>query len=224
MNEEKHNKQLQDYMEENMSPGASEQVEELLETNPELKAEADQLGKINKELKTLGAELFKTRVAGWEEEYQKDPAKPAEGRLVSFNYRTVYAVAASIALLITAGYFLFLSPRGTNSDLFTDYYAPYEDMILERGEGSMSDLLTDAMKSYNQRDFINATDYFNKYLEDNPSDYAAWLYQGISQMETENYAESEASLLRAMEGSLVRDQSLWYLGLMYVKYGQYEKA
>jgi hypothetical protein len=31
-------------------------------------------------------------------------------------------------------------------------------------------------------------------------------------------------LLRAMEGSLVRGQSLWYLGLMYVKSAQYDKA
>lgn len=137
------------------------------------------------------------------------------------------AVAASVALLAVAGYFI-LNRGGMNaSELFLEHYDLYEAPSAFRGDGNPAlgeDSLktvayTEAFAAYKKGDFELAIPQFEEILAVYPDEKMVHLYLGLSQLELGAVDESilEFSVLADGGYSPFQQSARWYLALAYLK-------
>ena len=216
---------IQEYLDGNISGEDLQEFEQRMESDPEFRSEVESLQKVEKELGILGAESFINKVSQWESEYQEQESEDSTPvRSMDSPFKTYYAIAASLVLAVAAGYFLFFGSPASPESVYQEYYSPYEDMILERGDNTIQEQLLNGMKAYNEGRYSEATNYFSPYLEANPEDYRVWFYQGISQAETDMLEAALSSFEKAANDSMFRQQAQWYSALTWLKSGDSEKG
>lgn len=148
---------------------------------------------------------------------------------IEFPKRKVYYAAASIALLIATGgmVYEYSKPSLNNNAIYDKYFAPYEVSVTYRsGNEEVDRILIKALEEYENQDYRNAVQLFEKVLEKRSADFAANLYSGISLMETEKYQKATNSFQTIIthNNNLFIEQAKWYLAMCYIKTGQTKKA
>ena len=112
-------------------------------------------------------------------------------------------------------YLLFLN-QPTGSELYTDYYTPYEHVLSTRG--SSDEGLNKAMLLYESKDFKGANAQFDSLLAATPGFYELNFYRGITHIELENYDSAIRDLEAVLDqNSTLSNQAEWYLALIYLK-------
>jgi len=172
-----------------------------------------------------------------EEKPQTNTPAP-EAKIVKFGIRKVLAYAATILLLVSAG-FWFVNQQLFTQDHFATHFQPYEDVLTEDildelssfGFGEVSEeerlkALQACMELYNKKSFQLANITFKDYLKKYPNDFEAIFYQSLSQIELGKYKEaiSQLVILQKTDGFRFEKESTWYLALVYFKNQQPEKA
>jgi|GEM_PF-1653660 len=222
MEEESKAQLLQNYLDGKLTDQERKDFEEVLANDTDLNNEVVELQELELGLHSLGYDQFKNTVSEWEKDFQQ--STPKTTKIVQLRY--YFAAAASLALLIMAGYFLSnntLSPE----QLYANNYTPYEDMVIGRGSNSSTeaiDILTNGMNAYNQQDYQTASEKLNEYLVLMPTDYGISLYLGIAQMETGKNSEAEASFTIAQKDIKFAQQAQWYQAMLYLKINDTTKA
>ncbi len=201
---------IQEYLDGSMSQDEKLAFEGLMNTDAELAAEVTELRELEYDLKAAGVDSFRSKMDQWEQGYQKNQGKN--------RMRTFLAIAASIVVVLLAGYY-FTGQQGSSAEkLYAANFVPYEDMILTRGEPSATgSQLVDGMIAYNDGDYTIAAEHLEQFRITNPDNKAAALYLAISQTELGRYDAAERSFNIAMEDPNFRQQAQWYLSLMYIK-------
>jgi tetratricopeptide (TPR) repeat protein len=146
-----------------------------------------------------------------------------------FPKRKIYYAAASLALLIATGgiVYEYSKPPLNNSAIYSKYFAPYEVSVTYRsGNEEVDRILINALEKYENQDYKNAVQLFEKVLETRSNDIAANLYSGISLMETEKYQKATKSFQTIIthNNNLFIEQAKWYLAMCYIKTDHTEKA
>ncbi|MCO6475186.1 MAG: tetratricopeptide repeat protein [Phaeodactylibacter sp.] len=151
-----------------------------------------------------------------------------------FRLRHILSMAAAAALLLAAGYFLFLRPP-SNEALFAQHfdYLPSAvdtegvDRNLPSAYSENASPRARAMRAYETGDHQRARKLMEEHLSENERDAEARLYLGIvllGEGETEPAISNlEAALPNLPKPAYLRPAS-WYLGLAYLKNGQPEEA
>ena len=197
MEEESKTQLIQDYLDGKLTDQEKKDFEEVLAKDADLNNEVVELKELELGLHSLGYDQFKTTVNEWETDFQQ--STPKTSKIVQLRY--YFAAAASLALLIMAGYF-FSNNSISPEQLYANNYTPYEDMVIGRGNNSTTEaieLLTNGMNAYNQQDYQTASEKLNEYLGLMPTDYGIALYLGIAQMEIGKNNEAEASFTTALD-------------------------
>jgi len=170
--------------------------------------------------------ILKASFEGQEEDSQEQlPAKEQKGRQRFFSPKVV-AVAASVAVLLVAG-FIFLK-LNQNDQLYGNYYqGAYSSLDASqsiRSSEENADRKSTAFNLYNAERFNEAIEIFEQLVETdrdtNMMFYLAQSYMADNQHEKallffEELIENDTNL---------KLQSQWYLGLCYLKLDQKEKA
>ncbi|MBP6977600.1 MAG: tetratricopeptide repeat protein [Bacteroidales bacterium] len=142
--------------------------------------------------------------------------------LLSRPYRI--AAAASILLLLAATWFLFLTlSHPSNDKLFSNYYDSDQPLRMTRRSGTE---LVEALRNYQDKDFIQAIEQFNQILETDSRNSAVQFYASICYIETGQFDDAIRYLsdITSNTNSLYNKPAEWYLGLCYLKTGRTNEA
>lgn len=131
------------------------------------------------------------------------------------KHRWLYAAAAVLFLLALSVFSLFQSAT-TPEELFSQYYAPYHDVITSKSTVNNQELLN-GLFYYNIGDYRQAINLFNQGLQHNPNDHDLLFYLAGSHLAIGEYKRAIAiyELLHFVSlqyYSPVR----WYLALSYL--------
>lgn len=185
------------------------------------------VGNVHEEMK---AESFFS-ASETEEVMEKTTQKEATVRNISLFRRL--AIAASFALLLTAGWFLMNQQSSSPDQLFADNFAVHqdvlsleiEDRLAETGFGTNKEALATLQKgmdTYKAGDYQSAIDQFNAFETTAPEDALATyanFYKAIALLKTEYVSDAQKVLEKIIEQTAfpLLDDAKWYLALIYLK-------
>lgn len=213
---------IEDYLDGDLSGKQKTDFEAALKTNERLAFEFQLEKEISNALLDADILDFRAKLNDAQDEFKKENS-PAT-RVVHILKRNWAAAAAVIVLLVVAGTIFLANPGGySNEQLFNMYYKSGESVGITRsGNANM----VEALMSYHQGDFQKASQLFQELLENDPYNMALKYYNGIANMETENYSLSisEFQDIIADNNNLYIEYAQWYLGLAYLVRGDEEEA
>jgi len=167
-------------------------------------------------------------------------SKKSTGRVIRLGRRQSLAIAASFALLLVAGWWLFLKAP-TNEALYADFYNPYQDDLSEKiqldlsetGFADVEKTLLESMLSgldlYEKENYHEAIDVFARIENDNPGNrytLETRMYHAMSLLalgETDSCIEKLQQLVPLLDGKM-NSQASYYLALAYLKQNETDKA
>ncbi len=137
----------------------------------------------------------------------------------------IWAVAASITLILVGWIsfqFLFVD---SNEKLFTAYYETDPGLITAMS-GTDSYEFDRGMVDFKEGKYEEALALWQPLLEENPTGDTLLYFVAMANLELENYSESQESLELIIKGnpSEFKQDAEWYLALLYLRNGQTEKA
>ena len=176
------------------------------------------------------------------ESFFENTSTKKEAKIVAMNSRRnnkwLYAIAASVALL-AAAWWVFNNRTTTEVDtnsLYANYYKTEKnitnDLLINIGQDGGGGQLTTreenlryALDQFSHGAFENAEKYFSELNVEFPNDPLIVFYNGLCQMELENYDSAINFLNKAVENNTdYTDAAQWYLGLSYLKNNQINEA
>lgn len=166
-------------------------------------------------------EVRKQVVADNIQEKPVEQTKEKKGRVISLLRRPL-SIAASVALLITAAYFIYLS---FGSQSLYDQYNQHPSFSVTEMSAAPAYDLSRAETAFQQGNYEVTRTELSAYLAENPTDTMALLFQGICQLELDNFTQAER-IFSDIQAGTSDFQSLgeWYLALTYVKQEDVERA
>ena len=190
-------------------------------------------GEILKGIEAAGATDFENLVGAVDKELAQQaffetattPPAKKETKIISLSRnRNIWAIAASVAILIVAGFFLWPRPTGA-LDAFQDAYVMLDDQLTSEIESEKNEFgfadnpqplmdLEKAIDLYNQKDF-NQFLLATKPLLDVPAltHYRDRLlvYRGVASLELGRFTEAESAFAESNH-----PESDWYQMLNYL--------
>ena len=183
-----------------------------VQTNESLALEITQRRAIIEHLEVLEDRRMMEQIAQVHAQQKKSSAKVVPMRS---RFR-VFAVAAVVALLLTAGWWLMNNTTGSQ-DLYAQYYSSYTLRFGDRS--SNEDLINIAGGHYIDKNYEAAGPIFEQILAEDPSQSKARFALGISRMECKKWKEAQAPFQQLIDQNdpLYGDAAAWYLALTYYK-------
>ncbi len=133
--------------------------------------------------------------------------------------RLAYAVAV-IAVLLIPSYVIFFSGPSAGS-LYADNFSPYPNVITtsSRSENEENlDELGKAMLFYERKEYQKAKEVFSGYLENNPANYDAMFYSGITNLEIGNIKQAQSDFDNVIKNNgSFSEHAKWYKALLFLK-------
>jgi TolA-binding protein len=197
-------------------------VKDRMASDPVFKSMVEDYSDIIDGVRSAGKEKFKAEVAGWGKEIRAEEQKKSKGIAFLFNkYWQIAAVFLIVALVAV----YFLIPRNTNTPeaLYASYFVPYEDVMNVRDASNV--LLTEAIHFYNNKEYAAASERFQNYVSEKPTDLNAQFYLGLSLIESGKVDDGIDALTLVINGKgLLQEQAEWYRALAYLKAGDIESC
>ena len=145
--------------------------------------------------------------------------------IVALGRQKWYMAAASIVFLMVMGGILLLTmPKNySNDDLFTKYYSTENVLDVARSADAN---IVEAIIKFQEKDYKAATHLFSIILQSETDNTAAWFYNGIACIETEQFDSAIKSFqhIIAANNSFYIEHAKWYLGLCFLKNNETSKA
>lgn len=207
-----------------MDPIEATAFEETLENDPELKEEVD----LYREVEAAIADTEMLDLRAQLDEIHEELTPQLEKLKRNSSKRILrYAVAASLAVIISLGTYSLFFRNVNNNRIVTEFYKPYDVTLINRSANtSITPLMREALYKYENQEYKEAISLFRDILELNPEMTASHLYSGISYLEIEEYTHAKQSLTAVLEhnDNLYMEQADWYLGIVYLLNDERDKA
>jgi tetratricopeptide (TPR) repeat protein len=159
------------------------------------------------------------------------PAVKIERRTKIFapgKVKYAFAVAATVALLVSSIYIVFISrDQVRHEDYFTEYYTPYPNIIhpVQRAEitGMTEEEL--AYYYYEKEEYDKALELFNMLRTEKGDSENTLFYLANIYMAMGNYDKAIENFTILLNDSVIfENQTRWYLGLCYLEEGKLIEA
>ena len=223
--------EIQRFLEGDLSPEELKEFEQKLSQDPDLAREVRDYERLVMGLEAAGLDDFRSEVKGWEAGYHAKHGPDREGGKDDNKVIPItryIPIAAAVALLLFAGIYFYLNRSAAPQTLYATYYAPYPDMLTDRGDTTINksgrSMLLAGIEAYNTENFQLAIDNLQAYLKAEPDQKGVALYLAISQMELNRFEAAEESFKTAREDPVFRQQAEWYEGLSNLKAGNLPKS
>ena len=178
--------------------GAAFALQAEMEAFPKKEAQRAQL---QSSLQQLGNEYFKS-----------DSAQAPELKVLRNNTRRWLALAASLALIACAIWFLNPRPASTYAQYAT--HAPLSLTVM----GNTLEAKTEAEKAFAAKNYAQAIQALDVVLSAEPANITARLYKGICLIELQRCAEARAIFEPiALGNSALIEEADWYIALSYLQ-------
>lgn len=154
-------------------------------------------------------------------EEAKTPVRQLEPVGRKFNYR----IAASVAILLAFGGLWFFNRLDPNEQLFREYYSPDPGLPTVMGSND-NYAFYEAMVDYKQGKYDVAISKWEKLLAQKPENDTLNYFLGSAHLANGNTQRSLPYLENVSQNNRSRfyQESLYYLGLNYLKLGRNEDA
>lgn len=141
------------------------------------------------------------------------------------NWISKWSVAASIAVVLGAGYW-FMNQSPDTVELYDQYYQSYPNVVAPtvRGE-STTDLKSQAFYEYDSGNYPKSYELFSQLYATDKDDYALF-YSSLSLIEMDKPQEAIALMNQfdLNKNNGFTPYFKWYKALSYLKIGEKEKA
>lgn len=216
---------IESYLDGSMPSSDRVVFEKEMTTNEALKSEVESQKLAAKAAYIYGAKMLKTSLQKMDAE-MTTKTNSWSMFLSAEGFKRLSMAAAVLAitgLMMVGGVF---KNSNNSSDLFTEYYKPYPNVIapVVRSNSEMSQTEY-AMSLYEQSEFEKAIIEFNTLLSEN-SENADVLnfYKGLSHLSLGNTEKAIQSLELVGHKCQLSEQTDWYLALAYLTKEDYESS
>ncbi|MEM6841607.1 MAG: hypothetical protein AAF632_05240 [Bacteroidota bacterium] len=211
---------MEDYIHGNLSVTEREQFEADMATDEQLREEVELHRQLisSVETESLRQLLDQIHEKNFESEVQ----------VVSMPRRRSFfpmAIAASVALLILAGWWIFNLQTSSPESVYAAYFTPAEGLPTTLGYSTNTDF-AEGMVSYKLEEYAEALEYWQPLLEVDPTNDTLNYYVGVTFLANEQPDSAIDYLTTVVSGeqSSFRTSAQWYLALAYLKTDQGEQA
>lgn len=212
---------LLNYFTNDLTPEQEQQFNELLATDSEFKQQFDFEKDLQGVIRDKEAAELKSKLIG----YEKELATETPVRTLRPNYRK-WAMAASIALLVTLGWIGYNNFSGPNyGNLYETNFQEYPNTVyaITRGE-TVESIERDAFVAYESGNYQAAIDDFNKIPDADREEYLDF-YIGQSYLNLDVIEKAKASFTKVIaKDSEFTPEAHWYLALISIKAKDKESA
>ncbi|WP_288370385.1 tetratricopeptide repeat protein [uncultured Algoriphagus sp.] len=177
-----------------------------------------------KEVKTLREDLESLLVKNELEKIHEEAFEGSNPRTASFP-RWIWAVAASLALILVAWWGFQGGFQDPNQKLFEAYYETDPGLITAMS-GTDSYEFDRGMVDFKEGKYQEALALWKPLLEQNPSGDTLLYFVGMANLELQNFQESKEDLQKILSesSSEFEEDAKWYLALIYLKQGELDQA
>jgi hypothetical protein len=142
--------------------------------------------------------------------------------------RRIMQIAAAFLFIIIIGTIAirWFFPGYSGTSIFNKFYVKYEPDVIIRSENHLSDGLGEAQFLYQTGNYVQCAGILDKILHDDKTNYLAFFYLGLTQIELQKPDEAISDFLKIPDDwnnpySIHRN---WYLALCLIKTGQVKLA
>lgn len=193
--------------------------EETLKQDTALQQEVAAYKDIIAGIEQAETDAFRGMMQGWEKQI-KEQSQPQQAKVRRlFSPRITMAMAAVVVILLT---FTFVfNPFGGSSNPFQSSFQPYADKITVMGEGEDGfdqQKANEAMELYKAEKYGEALPLLKELADENTDMVILKIYQGIAEMQTDDYDAAYASFERVKtSGTSYQYDGEWYEALLLIK-------
>ncbi|MEO0340912.1 MAG: tetratricopeptide repeat protein [Bacteroidota bacterium] len=155
--------------------------------------------------------------------YQEEKAAgtlDSQGKIRRLGNLRSIGIAASIAILLTLGYFL-LPSGGGQLDLYSSYYEIPSFDLVRSGQATTLESIAEL---YNNKQYQAAVEALNNYEQDQGLSFETQYYKALSLNEIGRTEEALDILDRLGSQNTRLDEVLWTTGLLQIKTGKRTEA
>ena len=210
---------IENYFEGKLSEEEKASVDSLLLSNSDFKDEFELYKNIVSGIKDAGKEKLKNRLK--EADKELDSASNVIERGEGNSYLKIFAVAASVVLIIGVSIFYFFIKSPDYSALAIKFYEPEKGLPVEMGITNKP--MDEVMNDFNKGDFMGAKGKLEKISEVNSNDTISY-FLGVVSYELKDYKEAIADFTRVKTTSNYSDKAQYRLVLCYLKTSKKDEA
>jgi tetratricopeptide (TPR) repeat protein len=135
-------------------------------------------------------------------------------------------IAAVLVMIISLPAILFIVADSGDKGIFNDFYAPYNHQNITGIYRGLESGKNEPYLLYSTGKYNRALPKLRQYLNENPVDLQAHLLLAICLIEEKQFNQAELELTEIILANdyYFRDDALWYLALLSVRQGNFEKA
>ncbi|MEM9829023.1 MAG: tetratricopeptide repeat protein [Bacteroidota bacterium] len=218
--DEKLFEKMEDYIHGNLSVTEREQFEADMATDEQLREEVELHRQLIFSVETESLRQLLDQIH--EKNFE------SEAQVVSMPRRRSFfpmAIAASVALLILAGWWIFNLQTSSPESVYAAYFTPAEGLPTTLGYSTNTDF-AEGMVSYKLEEYTEALEYWQPLLEVDPTNDTLNYYVGVTFLANEQPDSAIDYLTTVVSGeqSSFRTPAQWYLALAYLKTDEQEQA
>lgn len=221
MMDEKLFETMENYINGRMTAEEQQSFEREMSSNPELREEVEMHRKLVSSIETESVRQMLEQIH--EENFSEN-----EAPVVPMRSRSRYfplAIAASVALLILAGWWVFSLQSSQPEALYAAYFSPAEGLPTTLGYTDNAQF-AEGMISYKLGDYAEALDYWQPLLSADPANDTLNYFSGLAYLAGEQPEQAITYLDKVVENetSDYQTDARWYLALAYLKNEQTSEA
>lgn len=211
---------MENYVNGRMSIEEQQSFERGMSENPELREEVALYRKMVSSIETESVRQMLEQIHA-EQFNQETPVVPMRSRSHYFPL----AIAASVALLILAGWWVFSWQSSQPEALYATYFSPDEGLPTTLGYAENAQF-AEGMISYKLGEYAEALDYWQPLLTADPANDTLNYYSGLAFLANDQPEQAVSYLGRVVENetSAFTSDANWYLALSYLKQGKETEA
>jgi tetratricopeptide (TPR) repeat protein len=203
------------------------QIMDEMAENGDLKSEVNLIKDINRAFEEKEIHQLRTKLAGISKGLNLQSVKsfiliPEQFRKARRNgtYAAVFLILVGITSVI------WQYQRENKIDYDKYFIMPQTVSSYRISEALNSKELSRGYEYFNQSDFVNALNCFNKVLVSEPRDQVIHFYAGIADRNIQHYPEALGHFQQVTEGSIIilAEQAEWYKVLCYLKMERKDRA
>ncbi|WP_204374932.1 tetratricopeptide repeat protein, partial [Sunxiuqinia dokdonensis] len=178
--------EIDQYLSNELSDEKLASFEAELAENPDLEAELNLVGEIDKAVAETDIMDLRAKLGAISKEINREEKqKRSFAARISSSRLTVATVAASLVLIMSIAGLISKNNPSSDGELYSQYYQPYETTgIFRSGDALIDSKLTKALHLFNNQEYQAAIGSFSEVLEIDPNNPVSNFYSGIAYQQT----------------------------------------
>ncbi|MBN1597937.1 MAG: hypothetical protein JW894_06555 [Bacteroidales bacterium] len=205
---------IEEYLDGSLNSKKSNAFREKMSANKQLKDEVELHRSVNEAIKDDALYEFRQNV----KKVITKNSKRANKQILFIKTYIKYPVAAGIVVILGLSIWK-LTTRITPSEVFNEFYKPYQTDISTRSVNQSANSVQLSYILYQEKDYEASSEILKNYLSQNYNDITAHFYYGMNALELKNYklATTELLLVANDRSTPFKIHAQWYLAMTYLK-------